>query len=104
MIVTFYAAWQKIFSDIPKIGFLKQAEVMKEAAASGKLPPTVPTMEAAHRLVFNNTLNAYLTAIFMLIILGVLIDAMRIWYKAIKSEKPLETAEEPFIQTKLGEV
>jgi carbon starvation protein len=104
MIVTFYAAWQKIFSDVPKIGFLKQAEVMKGAAASGKLPPTVPTVEAAERLVFNNTLNAYLTAIFMLIIIGVLIDAMRIWYKAIKSEKALETTEEPFIQTKLGEV
>ncbi|MFD1359747.1 carbon starvation CstA family protein [Fictibacillus halophilus] len=104
MIVTFYAAWQKIFSDIPKIGFLKQAEVMKEAAASGNLPPTVPSIEAAERLVFNNTLNAYLTAIFMLLILGVLIDAMRIWYKAIKSDKPLETAEEPFVQTKLGEV
>lgn len=104
MIVTFYAAWQKIFSDIPKIGFLKQAEVMKEAAASGNLPPTVPNLEAAERLVFNNTLNAYLTAIFMLLIIGVLIDAMRIWYKAIKSDKPLETAEEPFVQTKLGEV
>ncbi|MFE1246003.1 carbon starvation CstA family protein [Fictibacillus sp. NPDC058756] len=104
MIVTFYAAWQKIFSDIPKIGFLKQAEVMKEAAASGNLPPTVPSIEAAERLVFNNTLNAYLTAIFMLLILGVLIDAMRIWYKAIKSDKPLETVEEPFVQTKLGEV
>ncbi|MCM3719988.1 carbon starvation CstA family protein [Fictibacillus phosphorivorans] len=104
MIVTFYAAWQKIFSDIPKIGFLKQAEVMKEAAASGKLPSTVPSIEAAERLVFNNTLNAYLTAIFMVLILGVLIDAMRIWYKAIKSDKPLETAEEPFVQTKLGDV
>jgi carbon starvation protein len=104
MIVTFAAAWQKIFSDIPKIGFLKQAEVMKEAAASGNLPPTVPSIEAAERLVFNNTLNAYLTAIFMLLILGVLIDAMRIWYKAIKSDKPLETAEEPFVQTKLGDV
>jgi carbon starvation protein len=104
MIVTFYAAWQKIFSDIPKIGFLKQAEVMKEAAASGNLPPTVPSIEAAEKLVFNNTLNAYLTAIFMLLILGVLIDALRIWYKAIKSDKPLETSEEPFVQTKLGEV
>lgn len=104
MIVTFYAAWQKIFSDVPKIGFLKQAEVMKEAIASGNLPPTVPSMEAAKQLVFNNTLNAYLTAIFMLLILGVLIDAMRIWYKAVKSEKPLETVEEPFVQTKLGDV
>jgi carbon starvation protein len=104
MIVTFYAAWQKIFSDVPKIGFLKQAEVMKAAADSGNLPPTVPNMEAAEKLIFNNTLNAYLTAIFMLIILGVLIDAMRIWYKAIKSDKPLETTEEEFVQTKLGEV
>jgi carbon starvation protein len=104
MIVTFTAGWQKIFSQLPKIGFLKQAEVTKQALAAGKLPPTIPTAEAAKQIIFNNQLNAVLTGIFMLLILGVLIDAIRIWGKVWFKKEELPTCEDPFKQTKISEV
>lgn len=104
LIVTFTAGWQKIFSPLPKIGFLKQAEVTKEALSAGNLPPTIPTAEAAKQIIFNNQLNAVLTGIFMLLILGVLIDAMRIWGKVVFKKEKLPTSEEPFKQTNMSEV
>ncbi|SFE55404.1 carbon starvation protein [Bacillus sp. OV194] len=104
MIVTFTAGWQKIFSSLPKIGFLKQAEVTQQALDAGKLPPTIPTAEAAKQIIFNNQLNAVLTGIFMLLILGVLIDAMRIWGKVWFKKEELPTSEEPFKQTNISEV
>ncbi|MFC7391835.1 carbon starvation CstA family protein [Scopulibacillus cellulosilyticus] len=104
MLVTFAAGWQKIFSKVPSVGFLKQASVTKQALESGHLPANIPTASAAKQVIFNNELNAVLTALFMLLIIGVLIDALRIWYKVLISKKQIITTEEPFIQTQLNEV
>lgn len=99
-----YGRLAKIFSQLPNIGFLKQAEVTKQALTAGKLPPTIPTEEAAKQIIFNNQLNAVLTGIFMLLILGVLIDALRIWGKVWFKKEELPTSEDPFKQTKISEV
>ncbi|MFC0190311.1 carbon starvation CstA family protein [Fictibacillus aquaticus] len=104
MIVTFYAGWEKIFSNVPAVGFLEKASQVKAQMAANELPPAIPNMEAASQIVFNNQLNAVLTGLFMLLITGVLIDAARIWYKVLGQKKNIPTYEEPFVQTKLGEV
>ncbi|MBM7643938.1 carbon starvation protein [Scopulibacillus daqui] len=102
--VTFAAGWQKLFSKVPSVGFLKQASVTKQALESGRLPANIPSEAAAKQVIFNNQLNSVLTALFMLLIIGVLIDAIRIWHKVLVSKKQIKTAEEPFVQTQLNEV
>ena len=43
--VTFTAAWEKLFSPVPRIGFLAQAAGLQSALASGRSPRTVPKRE-----------------------------------------------------------
>ncbi|EIT84677.1 carbon starvation protein CstA [Fictibacillus macauensis ZFHKF-1] len=104
LIVTMTAGWQKIFSPLPKIGFLKQAEVTQAALDAGKLPAAIPNADAAKQIIFNNQLDAVLTGIFMLLILGVLLDAMRIWYKVLIKKEQLPTSEESFKESTISEV
>src|SRR5215831_1999784 len=52
--VTFTAAWQKIFSPLPSLGFLAQADRLEEALRAGK----VANVAATQTLIFNARLDA----------------------------------------------
>src|SRR4029077_12599149 len=69
VIVTFTAGWQKIFSDLPALVFLSQAEQL----ANG------PQTSATPALIFNNQLDAAVTGIFLVLVATVLVDSIRSW-------------------------
>ena len=86
VIVTFTAGWQKIFSPMPRIGFL--------AAANAPHTPA--------RVVFNNQLDAGICGLFMVLVAVILIDSVRVWIGVLSANKRVESRETPFVQTRFA--
>ncbi len=79
VIVTMTAGWQKIFADDPKLGFISHAHLLRDALSAGKLPAAIKTVEDARRMMANDYLDAAVTAFFMVSVLVILIDSIRVW-------------------------
>ena len=89
--VTYTAATQKIFSPIPSIGFLAQADKL----AAGPQTATTAT------LIFNARLDAAVCAILLVLVTTILIDSVRIWIGIIRGTRPAHIAEAPFVLSQL---
>jgi carbon starvation protein len=85
-IVTLTGGWIKIFSDNPKLGFLSHARTLDSAAASGVLPKGVATIEAAHRMAFNDRLDAAVAAFFMAAVVVILVESIRTWASIVSGK------------------
>ncbi len=77
VIVNYTAAWQKIFSDQPRIGFLAQANQLQAAAKTAE----------AQILIFNARLDAALCALFVLMVTVVLVNSVVVWTGILRAEK-----------------
>ena len=75
VIVTFTAAWQKIFSPLPAIGFLAQADKLEAALRAGAAANTAATQT----LIFNARLDAAICGVFMVLVAMILVDSVRVW-------------------------
>jgi carbon starvation protein len=78
-VVTLTGGWLKIFSDSPKLGFLSHARWLGDFVARGALPPGVASAEAATRMMFNDRVDAAVAAFFMLSVIVILLDSIRVW-------------------------
>jgi len=63
-LVTTVAAWQKVFSTDPKLGFFAGADDLAAKLASGVLP--ADRIASAPQLIFNQNLDGWLTVFFTL--------------------------------------
>jgi carbon starvation protein len=89
--VTFSAAWQKIFSPIPAIGFLAQADKL----AAG------PQTDAVRTLIFNARLDAVVCGILLVLVAIVLADSLRVWSGILRGTREAEIREAPFVLSQL---
>ncbi|MFA7307529.1 MAG: carbon starvation CstA family protein [Hyphomicrobium sp.] len=71
-ICTLTAGWQKIFSDNPAIGFLAHAEKFGTATNSGQLLAPAKSMADMNRIVFNDYINATLTALLIALVIAMI--------------------------------
>jgi len=81
-IVCTVAAWQKVMSPDPKLGFFAAASDMANKLATGSLPP-----ERAHvapQLIFNQQLDGWLTIIFTVILWFVIADMLRVSIRFVR--------------------
>jgi carbon starvation protein len=91
--VTFTSALQKIFSPIPRIGFLSAAQALEN----------LPTQtDATRTLIFNNYLDAFVCALFLVLVSTILIDSMRQWYGLLRGTREINSTETPFVATTLA--
>jgi carbon starvation protein len=93
VIVTFTAAWQKIFSPVPAIGFLAQVDRLQASAAAATV--------ATQTLIFNARLDAALCGILLLMVATILLDSFRVWYGILRGTHEARTAEAPFVISQL---
>ena len=93
--VTLTASYQKVFSDNPKLGFFAQRDTFKEALDAGEVLPPAKDASQMQAIVTNTTVDGILAALFALLIIVVILDASRIWIKAIRARAPLPTTEIP---------
>ncbi|HTO71152.1 MAG TPA: carbon starvation CstA family protein [Myxococcota bacterium] len=80
--VTMTAGWQKIFHADRRIGFLAQAEYLSQQIMQGTV--TSEKLRETHTLIFNNRLDAAVTALFMFLVAVVVLDAARVWWRALR--------------------
>ncbi|MBM7789312.1 carbon starvation CstA family protein [Tenggerimyces flavus] len=99
--VTLTASWQKVFSSDPKLGFLAQRERYADALAQNQVLAPAKTIEDMQQVVLNSTVNATLSALFAVLIIIVIADAIRVWIQAINRDGPLPSSEVPFVESKL---
>ena len=95
--VTLTASWYKVFSNDPKLGFFAQRTTYQAAIDNGKLLAPAKTMDAMHQVVTNATVDGVLSALFAVLIIIVILDAFRIWVKALSSREPLPMMESPVV-------
>ncbi len=69
-ICTLTAGWQKIFSDNPAIGFLAHAEKFGSASDAGQILAPAKSMTDMSRIVFNDYVNATLTALLIALVIA----------------------------------
>jgi carbon starvation protein len=100
-LVTMTAGLTKIFSDDIKLGFLSHARMLEAALASGTLPKGVKSIEAAHRMIFNDRLDAAVAAFFLISVVVILADSIREWVSVTSGRKLPNTAEAPYVASAL---
>ena len=78
--VTMIAGWQKLFSGEVKLGFLSHAYGIRDALAIGALPAGAKTVGDARRMMVNDYVDAIVTGFFMISVIVILLDSIRIWF------------------------
>jgi carbon starvation protein len=93
VVVCFVAGWQKIFSPLPALGFLAQADQL----AAG------PQTSTTAALVFNARLDAAVTGIFLVLVATILVDSIRVWIGVLGGTRKSTSTETPFVASQLAE-
>ena len=91
--VTFTASWHKILDPNPRVGFLAQARILE----------SVPATTATAHLIFNNRLDAAVTAVLVVMVALVLIESVRQWIGVLTGREESGVKESPFVMTRLAE-
>jgi carbon starvation protein len=97
--VTLTASWQKVFSDSPTLGFFAQRARYQEALDAGRVLAPAKSLEDMRAVVTNSTVDGVLAAFFALLVVIVLVDAARVWVRALRSPEPLPTTEVPHTES-----
>jgi len=100
--VTTVAAFQKVFSDDPKLGFFAAANDLAVKFAAGTLPEA--QMKVAPTLIFNQNLDGWLTVFFTLVLWFVIGDMLRVAYCRLTGRALPGSSEAPYQPTKLNGV
>jgi carbon starvation protein len=96
VIVTMSAAYTKIFSADPRLGFLAHARRFSDMLAQGQVPPGVRSAADASRIIWNDRVDAAVAAFFAVAVLVILADSAREWFSILKGRKPAVSTEVPF--------
>jgi carbon starvation protein len=95
--VTFTAAWQKIFSPVPAIGFLAQADRLEAALRAG----TGANAATTRVLIFNARLDAAICGVLLLLVAVILVDSLRVWIGILRGTREARISEAPFVLSQL---
>ena len=97
---TFTACWQKIFSDLPRVGFLAQAHVLQSSLDAGRIAAS--QVATTRELIFNARLDAAVCGLFLIMVSLVLADSLRLWIAILNGRRPATLHETPFVATSLN--
>jgi len=97
--VTYTAAWQKIFSAHPRIGFLAQAEQLQSGLEAGKV--AAAKVAETQTLIFNARLDAVVCGVFLVLVTTILIDSIRVWSGILRGTREATVREAPFVLSQL---
>ncbi|MHB8912234.1 MAG: carbon starvation CstA family protein [Lysobacter sp.] len=88
LVCTLTAGWQKLFDPNPKIGFIANARRFGDAAARGEVLAPAKSIEEMQRVVFNNYVDAGLTALFVSVVVAIVYFGLRAAFAARRSNGP----------------
>ena len=81
-------------------GFLAEADRLSGLLATGQVPAA--QVAATHRLIFNNRLDAAVTALFGALVLVILFDSVREWLAILSRRKIPVLRESEYVVSALG--
>jgi carbon starvation protein len=99
--VTLTASYQKVFSSDAKLGFFAQRDKYSTALDQGKILAPAKTTDQMHQIVTNSTVDGVLAAFFALMVIVVIVNALVVCVRAVRSGQPIATAEAPFVTSHL---
>ncbi|HEY0961762.1 MAG TPA: carbon starvation CstA family protein [Pseudomonadales bacterium] len=102
VIVTTAAAWAKLFDPDLRVGFLSHANDLAQKLADGTLQGTAAAQ--APQLIFNDRLDAALTAFFLVTTWVLVIETARICHARLTGKRCPPTSESPHVPTRLAGV
>jgi carbon starvation protein len=94
LVTTMTASWQKVFSDNPKIGYFEQRSTFQAAIDEGEVLAPAKDLDQMQTIVTNSTVNGTLQAVFALLVIVIVLNALVIWVKALRAGG-LPTTEVP---------
>ena len=97
VVVTMTASYQKIFSSNPRIGFLSYANALAAQIAAGQI--SAAKLADVHRIIFNQRLDAGVTAVLALAILVLVVEAAFQWYAILTMGHAPVLREAPYVAT-----
>lgn len=95
LIFTGTAGYQKIFSANPQVGFLALADTFNSALMRGEILAPATSFSDMKTLVFNNQLDAVLTALFLLVMVSIVSFGLLSMWKAYRNPQ-ISTHEVPY--------
>src|SRR2546426_10232929 len=98
VVITMTASYQKIFHSNPRIGFLAYANTLAAQIKAGKIP--TEKIAETQRLIFNQRLDAAVTAVLACMILVLIVEALGQWYSILSRRKQPVLHESPYVATK----
>jgi carbon starvation protein len=102
LVVTMTASWQKVFSADPAVGYFAQRQRYAEALDAGELLAPAQDEGQMEQIVFNSTLNGVLQAVFAVLVVVVVVNAVVVIGRALRAGG-LPTTEEPPVPSRLVE-
>ncbi len=101
-IITIWASWEKIFSNIPAVSYWAQHEAFKNALAEGKTSfGTAHTVEAMQAVVHNTFVQGSLSIVFVVLALIVMGTAVQTAWRAYRKTQPGHSNEDPRVESRL---
>jgi len=101
VIITMTASYQKLFSHNPRIGFLTFANGLAAQLAAGRIPAA--KIVETQRVIFNQRLDAVVTAVLAIMILVLLAEAAVQWHAILSRGKQPVLHETPYVATQWAE-
>ena len=89
----------KIFSPAP-LGFLALAKNLETKIAAGGSAAELATWQAQ---LFNNRVDAVVTAVFLLLVTIVVIANARMWWQLVSGRQTSQLREEPYVAAGVSE-
>jgi carbon starvation protein len=101
VIITITASYQKIFDPNPRLGFLSYANALAAQIAAGKIPAA--KIADTQRVIFNQRLDAAVTAVLAAMIIVLIIEALVQWYRILSNNPKSVLHETPYVATRWTE-
>jgi carbon starvation protein len=100
VLATQTASLQKMFHPDPRIGFLSEAGRLSALLENGQVP--AGQVAATERLIFNNRLDAAVTALFAALVIVIVLDSAREWLAIWRRRKAPVLHEAEYVASALA--
>ena len=100
LVVTYTAALQKIFSEVPRIGFLARASQLDGLLAAGKV--AAAKVGETRQVIFNERLDAVICGLFLILVTAIVIESVRLWSQILRGEREAGLVESEYVVTRLS--
>jgi carbon starvation protein len=99
--ITMTASYEKIFSANTRVGFLSFANALAAQVAADKIPAA--KIVETQRIIFNQRLDAVVTAVLAVMILVLLVEAVIQWHAILTRGRAPALHETPYVATQWAE-